>query len=149
MRASLLLLPLLIVLAGCRGTEPYSKQDLAQVNQAYAEIRPIYRAFEKAYFANDTPRILSYYAKEQRACHLVDEIDARDTIDPNVNLYQASFALDVFCNDIESAYAQWAIAHHRPYDKTVVPSLRDEAFKDGDDYMTNMSKWLKSPSHLA
>ena len=124
----LFLLGLLVALAGCRGTQLYTPQDLTAVKSAEATIVPVYLQFKRDYGRDNLARIKHTYAQEQRVCKQVDIIDKRDTIDPNVNLFQASAELDDFCNAIESAYVYWAKRHGLPYDKTIVPGRRQEVF---------------------
>src|SRR5947209_144673 len=100
----LFFLGLLVVLAGCRGTQLYTAQDLTGVKVARATVIPVYLQFKRDYRSNNPIRIQQGYAQEQQACKQVDVIDKRDTIDPNVNLFQASAELDDFCNAVESAY---------------------------------------------
>jgi len=151
MRLSLILplAPALLLLAGCRDVQPYSQLDLRQVNQAYAEIRPIYYQFRTAFRYGDAQGIVTGFQREQAACKLVDIIDERDTIDPTTKLFTASSALDSYCNDIESAYAYWAKKHHLPYDKTVQRAGYPDVFKDGDYNMKRMASLLRHPSALS
>jgi hypothetical protein len=144
MRRLPLLLLLLPAAVACRGTQAYSSTDLQQVRKVYRTVPPIYRAFKAAYFAGNTSLILKEYAREQKACKLVDVIDKRDTIDPNTNLFVASAGLDSLCNDIESAYTGWAIVHHYPHDKSIVPGRAQDAFVDGD---TNLEKMPSQMAH--
>jgi hypothetical protein len=148
MRIAVPLLLLAVFLAGCRGTQLYSKQDLQQVHQAWNELRPTYLAFERAYKQNDVPAMLADYHRERRQCKLVDVIDNRDSIDPNVHLFAASAALDDICNTIESAYTTWAIPHHYPYDQNVVPSRKGDEFIGMDLEFKEIPKWLRHPSTL-
>jgi hypothetical protein len=145
---SVLLAPILILLAGCAGTQPYTSTDLRQVRQAYAEITPIYNAFKVAYAKNDQPAMNRLFAREQRVCRLVDTIDNRDSIGPNTNLFQASAYLDSFCNDIESAYSGWRQAHGLSYDKSLPKTIPGTYFLDGDYNMTQMARLLKRPAAL-
>lgn len=138
----------LFALAACAGSQPYSKRDLSQVHQAYGEIVPIYLSFKQAYMSNDTPGVLRAFHREQQACRLVDVVDKRDTIDPNVQLFQASAALDNLCNDIEGIYVVWAKKHRYPYDKGIQPAFVEDAFKDGDLNVKKLPKYLKHPSDL-
>lgn len=140
------LLLLLVAAAACRGTQSYSTTDLHQVQQAYRTIPPLYRAFKAAYYADNGPLIVKDYAQEQKLCRLVDTIDKRDTIDPNTNLFSASAGLDSLCNDIEAAYTGWAIQHHYPYDKSIIPGRSQDAFVDGDSNLKKMPKQMELPS---
>lgn len=149
MRRLLLLVPVLLLLTACGEGAPYTQQDLQEVNQAYAQIRPVYLNFKKAFIHHDAQGIQSGFQREQIACRLVDKIDKRDSIDPNTKLFTASSALDSYCNDIESAYAYWAKAHHLPYDKTVVRETYPDVFKDGDYNMKRMASLLRHPSALS
>ena len=148
MRLAPLLLAPLLLLAACRGTQSYTPLDLSQVKQAYSELLPTYTNFKRYYTTSDTAGILKYYRLERSQCRLVDQIDSRDTIDPNVNLFQASIGLDNICNAIESAYTSWAIQHHYPYIKKVVPARPFEAFIGSDQSVAQMPLFLKNPGHL-
>lgn len=143
------LLALLILLAGCRGTQPYTAQDLSGVKVAQATIVPVYVAFKRSYFRDDVAAVKQTYAQEQRDCKQVDVIDKRDTIDPNVNLFQASAELDDLCNAIESAYVYWARKHGLPYDKTILPGRRQEVFLGSDTDLKTLPKYLRHPSALS
>ena len=149
MRRVLLLLPLLAVLAACRGTQAYTAEDLAQVKEAYNNIPPIYIAFKRVYYGGDTAGILAEYHKAQAACRVEDAVDKRDTIDPNTNLFAASSGLDSLCNDMDSAYVQWAKQHHYPYDKSIVPGRREDVFVDGDANLLKMPKQMEHPAAFA
>lgn len=109
-------------------------------------IEPTYVAFRQAYLAKNTADILKYYQREQRQCKLVDQIDSRDTIDPSVALFQASAALDDFCNTIETAYATWAQAHHLPYEKALVSGTPSQIFIGMDLEAVIVPALLKNPS---
>lgn len=89
------------------------------------------------------------YRAEQVLCARVDVVDVRDTIDPNANLFQASAGLDNFCNDIESAYAGWERSHHHAYDKRVVPSYPENAFKGSQLSLKQMNMYLRRPAALS
>jgi hypothetical protein len=145
-RSSILASLALAVLAGCGVTRPYLSTDLSQVTGAYATIKPIYEGFKAAYDANSATAIAREFAREQRACRLVDDIDNRDTIDPNTNLFSASAALDTYCNDIESAYSGWRKAHGLSYDETLPVTLPNTYFLDGDYDMKQMHLWLSNPA---
>ncbi len=145
----LIFLGLLLVLAGCRGTQPYTAEDLTGVKVAQATVIPVYLQFKQDYRSNNTSRIEQGYAKEQQACKQVDVIDKRDTIDPNVNLFQASAELDDFCNAIESAYAYWAKKHGLPYDETIVPGRHQEVFLQSDADLLTIQKYLRHPAALS
>ncbi len=140
---------LLVLLAGCRGTQPYTTQDLKGVTVAQATVIPVYLQFKQDYQSNDPARIEQGYAQEQQACKQVDVIDKRDTIDPNVNLFQASAELDDFCNAIESAYAYWAKKHRLPYDKLIVPGRHQEVFLQSDADLLTFQKYLRHPAALS
>lgn len=148
MLRALIALFALVILAGCAGSQPYESIDLQQVTEAYHTITPIYNAFKVAYAANDERQMNVLYAREQRACRLVDTIDARDTIDPNIDLFQASAYLDTFCNDIETAYNAWRQAHHLSYDANLPSTLPGTYFEDGDYNMTQMPIMLRHPAAL-
>jgi hypothetical protein len=134
---------LVLLLAGCRGTQDYTSQDLSQVHQGYAEILPTYKAFRQAYLSNNTARILSLYRREQQQCKLPDQIDKRDSIDPNVNLFLASVGLDDMCDTIESGYVTWAKPHGYPYPKDVLPSRPAEVFIGTDTEIKRLPHYLK------
>src|SRR5437588_46403 len=114
MKQTVFLILLGFTLAGCRGTQAYTAEDLSQVRSAYAALHPIYVNFKADYVRADRRGILTYFHREQLACKVVDQVDSRDTIDPNVKLFQASIELDNLCNAIESAYAYWASKHGYP-----------------------------------
>ncbi len=144
----LLLGVLVILLAGCQGSQLYTQQDLSQVHQGWNEIFPTYRAFETAYKANDTRGILTQFARIEKECKIPDEIDKRDSIDPNIKLFEASVALDDMCDTVESAYVTWAKPHGYPYDKTVVPSLPADVFIGTDVEVKGVPKLLAHPADL-
>jgi hypothetical protein len=145
----LLLLAVLVALAGCRGTQAYTAQDLSGVKTAEATIIPVYLEFKRDYSRDNQAAIQRTYALEQRDCKQVDVIDRRDTIDPNVNLFQASAELDDFCNAIESAYVYWAKRHGLPYDKSIVPGRRQEVFLGSDGDLKTIHKYLRHPAALS
>lgn len=145
----LFLLAVLMGLAGCRGTQAYTSQDLAGVKTAEATIVPVYRQFRRDYRRDNRAQIQRTYAREQEACKQVDVIDKRDTIDPNVDLFQASAELDDFCNAIESAYVYWAKRHGLPYDKTIVPGRRQEVFLGSDADLKTIGKYMRHPAALS
>ena len=138
-----------LLLAGCLSSQPYTAQDLSAVKRVYAELLPLYVDFRSAYFHNDGVQMGQDFHVEQRLCKHVDVIDKRDSIDPNVNLFQASAGLDNFCNDIESVYAAWEKDHHLPYDKSIVPAFRLDAFKGSDVALKKLVKYLRNPSALS
>lgn len=139
---------LLLLLSGCAGTQIYTSQDLQQVHEAYAMLRPTYLAFKQAYETGDKALILKGYAREQRQCRLVDEIDNRDSIDPNTNLFAASVVLDGLCNTIESAYAWWAKNHGYPYNQNLVPDLAALVFVGSDYDLQKIVFYLRHPKSL-
>jgi hypothetical protein len=145
----LLLLAVLVVLAGCRGTQAYTAEDLSGVKAAEATIVPVYLEFKQEYGRDNQVAIQRTYAQEQQDCKQVDVIDKRDTIDPNVNLFQASAELDDFCNAIESAYVYWAKRHGLPYDKSIVPGRRQEVFLGSDGDLKTINKYLRHPAALS
>jgi hypothetical protein len=149
MRRYLILLVLAPVLAACRGTQAYTSLDLTQVRTAYAELRPVYVSFRHAFYARDAQSILGNYHLERRDCRMVDQIDQRDTIDPNVNLFFASAELDNMCNSIESAYVTWAKPHHYPLLKGVPSGIPAEIFGGTDQELKEMKKYLARPSSFA
>ena len=139
----------LLLLAGCTGQQPYTAQDLHQVRTAYRELRPTYIAFKQAYGASNARGIVRQYHREQIECRMVDRIDARDTIDPNTDLFEASVGLDNFCNAIEQAYAYWARTHGQPVPKGVAPSAPDDPFLGSDKSLAQMPVLLRHPAALA
>jgi hypothetical protein len=149
MRIILLVVFATTLLVGCGLPPPFTKQDLQQVRQGYATILPLYNDFKTAYFQENTQRILSDYQQEQKDCRLVDEIDNRDTIDPNTNLFQASAGLDDMCNWIEEAYAGWAKPLGYPYPKDVIPSPRTYAFTNTAETLAKIPKYLQHPAALS
>lgn len=134
-------------LGGCGG-QKYSPQDMAQVRAVYAALLPTYVRFEVAYKAGATARILRLYARERRECKAVDVIDARDSIDPNINLFQASATLDGMCNTIDSAYAWWAKTHRRPYNVSLVPDTPANLFVGMIPLLQKVPLQLKYPDAL-
>lgn len=142
------LLGLLMFLSGCRGTQPYTAQDLSAVKVAGETVIPVYLQFKRGYKSNDPALIEQGYQQEQQVCKQVDVIDKRDTIDPNVDLFQASAELDDFCNAVESAYAYWAKKHHLPYDKTIVPGRHQEVFLQSDLDLKTFQKYVRDASAL-
>jgi hypothetical protein len=149
MRFVLFMSAVLLLLAGCASNEPYTQRDLHDVRVAYATLTPIVYDFRRAFFSNDTHGVLSSYHQERIACRLVDAINERDTINPNVKLWQASANLDDFCNDIESGFSTYAIAHHLPYDKKVNPSLRYDVMSQSKVDMKKMPDLLAHPADLS
>jgi hypothetical protein len=148
MRQIAFLLLLGLGIAGCRGTQAYTSEDLRQVRSAYATLHPIYIGFKAAYIRGDKLGILSHFQREQIACQVVDEVDSRDTIDPNVRLFQASIELDNLCNAIESAFAYWASHHRYSYDKSITPYPPNDAFLIADTDLRKMPAYLKRPGDL-
>jgi hypothetical protein len=140
---------LLLVLVGCASNQPYTQQDLHEVRAASATLTPLVYAFRHAFFSDNTPGVLSAYHQERIACRLVDAIDRRDTINPNVKLWQASADLDDYCNDIESGFSTYAIEHHLPYDKKVNPSLRYDVMQQSKLDMKKMPDLLRHPADLS
>ena len=145
----LLPIGLIVLLAGCRGTQAYTQEDLRQVTQAYAEIVPTYQAFKRDFQTGNGAGIQTYFRREQRECKVEDIVDNRDTIDPNVNLFAVSVGLDDMCNAIESAYVTWAMAHGLPYDRTIVPGRPIDVFIAADTDYKKMPKQLRHPAALA
>lgn len=142
-------MPLLLVLAACRGTQPYSSRDLSQVHRAYASILPAYLGFKQAYTSNNAAAMRRYFAQNEHACKLADSINARDSIDPNVNLFLVTNALDDMCNNVESVYASWELAHHLPYDKTITAARPQDAFLGMAAELQLVPKELKRPAKLS
>ncbi len=141
-----LLLMGLVVLAGCQGTQAYLPQDLTGVKVAEATVIPLYKQFKVVYKHHDVPGMKKTYAQEQQACKQVDVIDKRDTIDPNVNLFQASAFLDNFCNAIESGYAFWEKSQGLPYDKDLTTGLQREIFISPDSDLKTIGKLMRHPA---
>lgn len=112
-------------------------------------LRPLYVDFKRAFFAGDGPRIMADFRKEQKDCKVLDQVDARDTIDPNVGLFYASSSLDDWCNAIETATASWQHAHHMKYDHTMVLIRPQEIFLGTDAEYSKIKRWLKYPARLA
>ncbi len=148
MRGLLPLTLLAVMLTACTGTQKYSSRDFQQVHQGWAELRVTYPAFRAAFKADDTAGILAWYHRERQQCKLVDEIDNRDSIDPNINLFWASAALDDICNTIETAYTTWARPHGYPYDKNIVPARPAEIFVGMDLEFKEIPKMLRHPDSL-
>lgn len=146
----LLVLPLLLLLTACStSTRPYTSLDLKQVRAAYIVVRPTYVSFKAAYLHGDTAGIVDGFRREQRACRVVDEVDNRDTINPNTNLFQASIGLDDMCNAIEQAYVTWAKAHHYPYNKSIIPGDPEDVFLTSDLDLLKMQAYLRHPAAFA
>jgi hypothetical protein len=139
----------LVVLTSCGSSRPYTSQDLKDVKSIYASLLPVYLNFRSAYARSDWTQMTLDYRAEQVLCARVDVVDVRDTIDPNANLFQASVGLDNFCNDIESAYAGWEKSYHRAYDKRVVPSYPENAFKGSQLSLKQMNMYLRRPAALS
>jgi len=139
----------LLLLVGCGSSQPYTSQDLKDVKSIYASLLPVYMDFTRAYGQADAAEMRLAYKREQILCGRVDIVDHRDTIDPNSNLFQASVGLDNMCNDIESAYAGWEKSHHLAYDKRVVPSYPQNAFKSSILSLKLMKQYLRRPAGLS
>ncbi|HLJ68204.1 MAG TPA: hypothetical protein VKX16_12675 [Chloroflexota bacterium] len=149
MRKLIVLTGIALFLTGCRGTQAYTQQDLQQVRLGYAEIRPTYLAFKQAFQSGDGTGVVKYFRREQSECRIPDVIDNRDSIDPNVNLFQVSIALDDMCNAIESAYVTWAQAHGLPYDRNIVPGRPLNVFIQADTDLKSTARELRHPAALA
>ncbi len=149
MRTLLLTLVAIPLLAGCGSSQPYTQQDLHDVEQAWTVLRPLYTDFRTAFHRGDFQEMTRDYARERAECKHVDAIDQRDTIDPNTNLFQASGGLDGMCNTIESVYAAWEKAHHMRYDKTIVPEFLFEAFKGSNRGLRIMADFLRHPAEYS
>jgi hypothetical protein len=142
------LLLLVVLLAGCLGTQPYESVDLVQVRQAYATVAPQYVRFQVAYEENHTQTMLRIYRHVQRGCHFIDAIDKRDTIDASTNLWVASSHLDSFCNDMDTAYNMWRKAHGKSYDQFLPVAAVGTFFVDGDYNLLDFHKLMKSPAGI-
>jgi hypothetical protein len=143
------LLPVLalgFLLAACAGQEPYTQQDLVQVRGVYRTLAPTYRTFRAAYLRNDFRTMRAAFATEQRVCRVVDQIDRRDTISPNVQLFVASEGLDNMCNSIEYAYASWRHDHHLPYNESLQLGAEADLFVRADASLEQMPAELRHPS---
>lgn len=138
-----------VTLTACRGSEAYSQEDFQQVHQVYAELRPLYESFKRAYLADQASGVLQGYRREHPPCAIVDQIDRRDTIDPNVGLFQVSIALDDMCNAIEAGYAEWAKEHHRPYPKDILPQQPSLIFLGPETDFLKIKRYLRHPAALA
>lgn len=145
MRRLPVLLVLLLVI-GCRGTQAYTRQDLQQVRHAYAVIPPLYSAFKRAFIANNPVQMRRDFRREQVACRPLDQVDQRDTIDPNVNLFEVSVGLDDMCNAIESGYADWNKQHGRPYDRTLTLPAPGQDFVQADTDRLKMPEEMRHPA---
>lgn len=148
-RHLLALLPLMLLLSGCFSTPLYTAQDLQQVRDSDHTLVPLYKDFRAAFHRRDAAVMQQDFEREQIAARQVDQIDVRDSIDPNTNLFQASAELDNLCNDIEAVWAAWEKAHHMPYDKSIQPALLSEAFQGSDKGLKDLAKWLRHPSSLS
>ena len=71
MRRYFFVLLLAPVLAACRGTQAYTLQDLSQVKTAYAELRPVYLSFRRAFYADNTEGVLRNFRLEREDCRIV------------------------------------------------------------------------------
>lgn len=140
---------LLLLLAGCASTALYQPVDTDQVRTAAAEIVPVYEGFKQAYLSNNGASLAYWYGREQNDCKLVDVIDKRDSIDPNIKLFAASENLDDLCNDIEVAWAYWAKQHHMKYESKLVPAVVTDAWVDGDKRVALLPELMAHPSQLA
>ena len=123
--------------------------DTVQVRQAASEIVPVYQGFKHAYLSNNGASLAYWYGREQQDCKLVDVIDKRDSIDPNIKLFAASENLDDLCNDIEVAWAYWAKQHHMKYEEKLVPAVVSDAWLDGDKRVETLPVLLRNPDQLA
>ncbi|MGI8969022.1 MAG: hypothetical protein ACR2GA_07970 [Chloroflexota bacterium] len=140
---------LLVALAGCAGTQPYSQRDFHQVTTAFHQLVPAWWGYEQAYKRHDTAGILRNFHVEQHVCYtLVDEVDHRDTIDPNVNLFHASASLDNICNSIEELYRTWAQKNGYPFNKHIPPALPAQTFLGQNKELPIMTKQMRHPSAL-
>lgn len=147
MRIFLLLIPLAAaLLSGCGTPPPYTHQDMMQVTQSFDRLLPVYLSFRDAWFNNNGPVMTHDYALEQRYCTVVDQIDKRDTIDPNINLFAVSAGLDGFCDGIEEYYAAWLKSQHLPYDRQVQPGLTSTGFLNTDLWVAELKQELRHPN---
>ncbi|GAC1324216.1 MAG: hypothetical protein NVSMB22_12770 [Chloroflexota bacterium] len=143
------LLGLVFLLAACASSALYTQQDLVQVRQSWTEIGPVYKNFKRAYMHHDDASLRYWYAQEQTRCKLVDVIDKRDTIDPNIKLFQASADVVDLCNDMEGVWAFWRRAHGLSYDKALLPASLFYNWQDGDLDIKKVPGLLRHPNELA
>lgn len=145
-----ILLVLAVALAGCNFTSPpYTQADITQVNEAYHMLHSNYLDFKKAYWSHNDPLLRTSYHRVEQACRIVDVIDNRDSIDPNVKLFSASAELDNFCNDIEVVHAVWAKDHHYHYQAKLLPDIPEETFLGADKCFATMPDLLAHPDGYA
>ncbi|MGH2449363.1 MAG: hypothetical protein ACRDFS_12275 [Chloroflexota bacterium] len=137
-----------VLLAGCGSSQPYTALDLRQVNRGWASLKPIYFHFRNAYYGKNAAAMLHAYHQERRECRLMDQIDKRDTINPNTRLFEASSDLDSICNTIESVENMWAENHHKPYDKNL-PLADPPYFEGTDQIVLVMPSLLAAPAKLS
>jgi len=119
------------------------------VHEGQVLIVPVYKDFKQAYTRSDWKALRFWYDREQKDCRLVDVIDKRDSIDPNVKLFEASALLVSLCNDIEVGWAFWAKAHGEKYDKNLIPPTIADVWKDGAYNIKKMHGLLRHPGALA
>ena len=146
MRRILPALALGLLLTACAGPAPYTQTDLQQVRAVYRTLVPTYASFKSAYLSNNSPEMKSDFRTEQRVCRTVDQIDRRDTISPNVNLFLVSEGLDNLCNSIEYAYATWRHQHHMSYNESLNLGAPADLFVHADASLLLMPSELRHPS---
>jgi hypothetical protein len=144
-----LVLIFMLLLTGCASPARYTSQDLSQVKSTFHELLPVYDAFKVAWRHNNLTAMTRQFKREQVVCRQVDVIDARDSITPDTDLFWASTVLDNMCNDIESVYSSWRMAHGYSYDKTTFPTNPGQEFADGDYGVTQMAKLTRHPGAYA
>jgi hypothetical protein len=146
MRRFLPALALGFLMTACGGSAPYTQQDLQQVRGVSRVLVPDYRSFKAAFLRNDFRTMKTDFRTEQRVCRTVDDIDNRDTISPNVQLFLASEGLVNLCNSIEYAYATWRHEHHLSYNESLNLGPPADLFVQADASLEQMPAELRHPS---
>lgn len=146
MRPLLPALALGILMTACGGSAPYTQLDLQQVRGVSRVLVPTYVSFRAAYLRDGLSTMNADFRAEQRVCRTVDQIDQRDTISPNVQLFLASEALDNLCNSIEYAYATWRRQHHLSYNESLNLGPPADLFVQADASLKQMPAELQHPS---
>ena len=139
---------LALFLSSCRGTQSYSQQDLQDAKRAWSALHPTLLAFEQAYKTGNASVMAIEFRRNENTCKIVDGIDKRDTIDPNVRLFYASITLDDVCNNIESVYALYRQTHHLAYDNSITASRPGAEFLGLDKELSKMPSQLRDPGAL-